>query len=68
MELPYGSEAELHSAVLSLATLLTFSVVGAVVASRHPRNIIGWILCTIGLVVGLGTLASGYAEFWLASG
>src|SRR4028119_2166242 len=66
--LAYGGEAELDSAILSLATLLTFSVVGAVVASRHPRNTIGWIFCTMGLVVGLNTLAGGYAEYWLASG
>jgi signal transduction histidine kinase len=66
--LPYGSEAELDSAVLNLATVLTFSVVGAIIASRHPRNAIGWIFCGMGLVVGLGTLARGYAEFWLASG
>lgn len=56
-ELPYGGEAELDSAVLSLAMMLTFSVVGAVVASRHPRNTIGWIFCSVGLVVGLSTLA-----------
>jgi hypothetical protein len=66
--LAYGGEAELDSAILSLATVLTFSVVGAVVASRHPRNAIGWIFCTMGLVVGLNTLAGGYAEYWLASG
>jgi hypothetical protein len=66
--LAYGGEAELDSALLSLATLLTFSVVGAVVASRHPRNAIGWIFCSMGLVVGLNTLAGGYAEYWLASG
>src|SRR5215211_5477917 len=66
--LPYGSQAELDSAVLNLATVLTFSVVAAIIASRHPRNAIGWIFCGIGLVVGLGTLARGYAEFWLASG
>jgi MFS family permease len=67
-ELAYGGRAELDVAVHSLATLLTFSVVGAVVASRHPRNAIGWIFCSMGLVVGLNTLAGGYAEYWLASG
>jgi len=46
--------------------VLTFSVVGAIVASRHPRNTIGWLFCTVGLVVGLDTLAWGYAEFWLS--
>ena len=67
-ELTYGSQAELDSAVLSLATVLTFSVVGAIVASRHPRNAIGWIFCSIGLEVGIQALATGYAEYWLASG
>jgi hypothetical protein len=33
-ELPFGSEAEIGSAVLNLVTLLTFSVVGAIVALR----------------------------------
>ena len=66
--LTYGSEAELHSAVLNLATVLTFSVVGAIIASRHPRNAIGWIFCGMGLVVGLNVLAHGYVESWLASG
>ena len=68
VELTYGSEAELDSAVLNLATVLTFSVVGAIIASRHPRNAIGWIFCGMGLVVGLNVLAHGYVESWLASG
>src|SRR5215218_9242641 len=66
--LPYGSEAELDSAALNLATVLTFSVVGAIIASRHPRNAIGWIFCGMGLVVGLNVLAHGYIESWLAGG
>jgi len=64
-ELPYGGAID---TVFTLATWLPFSIVGAIVASRHPHNTIGWIFCTIGLVVGLSTLVSGYAEFWLASG
>jgi signal transduction histidine kinase len=68
VELTYGSEAEVVNAVLSLVTVLTFSVVGAIVASRHPRNTIGWLFCSMGLVVGLSALAGGYAEYWLASG
>ena len=62
---PYGGAGD---AVLTLAIWLPFSIVGAIVASRHPRNPIGWIFCTIGLVVGLSHLASGYAQYWLASG
>ena len=68
VELTYGSTAELGSVVLNLVTVLTFSVVGAIVASRHPRNTIGWLFCSVGLVVGLSALAGGYAEYWLASG
>ncbi len=63
--LPYGGTVD---AVFTLATWLPFSVVGAIVAARHPRNTIGWLFCSIGLVLGLSTLATGYAEFWLTSG
>ena len=68
LELPYGSAGAADSVVFTLATVLTFTVVGAVVASRHPRNPIGWIFCSVGLVEGFDTLARGYAEFWLVSG
>jgi hypothetical protein len=66
--LPYGSEAFLAGAIYNLATLLPFSVVGAIVASRHPHNAIGWIFCGVSLVVALDTLAGGYAEFAIESG
>ncbi|MBA2712562.1 MAG: hypothetical protein H0U55_03280, partial [Rubrobacteraceae bacterium] len=67
-ELPYGGEAEPGNVVSSLVTILTFSVVGAIIVSRQPRNTIGWIFCSIGLLVDLSTLAGGYAEYWLESG
>ncbi len=66
--LAYGDEAELGNVFLTLATVIAFSVVGAIIASRHPRNAIGWIFCGMGLVVGLNVLAHGYVESWLASG
>ena len=56
------------ASAIPLATLLPFPVVGAIVAARHPRNAIGWIFCGVGLLVGLNTLAHGYADYWLASG
>ena len=65
LELPYNSTLDV---VVALAIWLPFSVVGAIVASRHPRNPIGWIFCTTALVIGLGHLANGYAEYWLAGG
>src|SRR5215203_6857351 len=55
-------------AVFVLATILTFSVVGAIVASRQPRNAIGWIFCGIGLVVSLNSLSGSYVEYRLAGG
>ena len=55
-------------AVFYLATVLTFSVVGAIIASRQPRNAIGWIFCGIGLVVGLNSFTGSYAEYRLAGG
>src|SRR5215204_4052121 len=67
-QLTYESEADPFSVIVSLVTLLTFSVVGAIIASRQPRNAIGWIFCSIGLVVGLNSITGGYAEYRLAGG
>jgi hypothetical protein len=55
-------------AVFALATILTFSVLGAMIASRQPHNAIGWIFCGIGLVVGLNSPSVSYAEYRLAGG
>jgi hypothetical protein len=56
------------NAFFYLATVLTFSVVGAIIASRQPRNAIGWIFCGVGLVMGINSLAGGYAEYRLSGG
>jgi MFS family permease len=47
------------------ALVLVFSGVGALIASRHPGNPMGWIFLGVGMAVGLGTLASSYAEYWV---
>src|SRR5215213_4736116 len=47
---------------------LAFSVVGAIIASRQPRNAIGWIFGSVGVTIGFSSFAGDYAEFWLASG
>jgi uncharacterized integral membrane protein len=41
------------SDVLVSIAFLDFVPVGALIASRHPGSAIGWILCTIGLLVGV---------------
>ena len=66
--LQVGGETDDSSVVTDLGTLLVFSVVGAIIASRQPRNAIGWIFCGVGVTVGLNSFAGDYAEFWLASG
>jgi hypothetical protein len=65
---PFGGETGDSSVVANLVTLLTFSVVGAIIASRHPRNTIGWLFCSVGVTIGLNSFAGDYAEYWLASG
>ncbi len=67
-DLPFGGETDDGSVVADLVTLLTFSVVGAIIASRHPRNTIGWLFCSVGVTIGLNSFVGDYAEFWLASG
>jgi len=66
-DLPLG-ETDDGSVVADLVTLLTFSVVGAIIASRHPRNAIGWLFCGVGVTIGLNSFVGDYADFWLASG
>jgi hypothetical protein len=67
-DLPFGGETADVSVVANLLTLLTFSVVGAIIASLHPRNAIGWLFCSVGVTVGLNSFAGDYAEYWLAGG
>jgi hypothetical protein len=67
-DLPFGGETGDSSVVANLVTLLTFSVVGAIIASLHPRNTIGWLFCSVGVTIGLNSFAGDYAEYWLAGG
>src|SRR5215204_2233014 len=58
-----------YDGLVTLSVLaLAFSVVGAIIASRQPRNAIGWLFCGVGVTIGLSSFAGDYAEFWLASG
>jgi hypothetical protein len=49
-------------AAFEAALLVLMGVIGAVVASRQPRNVVGWILCTIPL--SLGVLILSAHAFW----
>jgi hypothetical protein len=46
-----------------LLTLLTFSVVGLMIATRRPGNAIGWLLLGIGLAWGVAN--STYSDYGL---
>jgi hypothetical protein len=67
-DVSFRGERNDASVFANLVTLLTFSVVGAIIASRHPRNNIGWLFCSVGVTIGLNSFAGDYVEFWLASG
>jgi hypothetical protein len=48
------------------AITLVFSAVGALIASRHPGNAIGWLFLGAGVAAGIGAVASSYADLWVA--
>ena len=49
-----------YDTVLYALSNATFAVAGALIALRHPRNPIGWLLCANGTQVALTDLAQGY--------
>ena len=65
----YGIQAREATTVQLIATLslvgsmLAFIVSGALIVSRQPRNIVGWLLMIPGLVLPASTLATN----WLGS-
>ena len=48
--------------VVFVVVLLVFGLVGAVVASRMPRNPIGWLFLVLALLEGVYELSAGYAR------
>jgi hypothetical protein len=52
---------------LASALLLAFPIVGALIASRHPRNPIGWIFLADGLLWFLTGLMDYYSIYGVAS-
>ena len=49
----------------AIAFSIMFSLVGAVVAARSPRNLIGWLLCAEGVQTAIQSLVFEYAIFTL---
>ncbi len=59
------SFVEFGAAFNTAAIAITFSTIGALVASRRSENPIGWIMCAGGLVVALGSLTDAWAVYSL---
>jgi hypothetical protein len=53
--------------VVFAVSFLAYPTVGAFVASRRPKNLIGWILCVIGLLFGAQGFAVAYAGYVLSA-
>ncbi len=51
--------------ILSAAFLMVFAGMGALIASRRPRNPVGWLLCLVALLSLTGDLALEYAYYGL---
>jgi hypothetical protein len=52
--------------VVSFMPFLAFPLVGALIASRHPRNWVGWILLADGLLWTFGSVLDTYNALGLA--
>jgi hypothetical protein len=55
------------AAVLFTALVLSFSTVGALIATRRPQNTVGWIMLVAGFALGAMLLTGGYVDFSLAA-
>ena len=58
---PAGSAVDF--ALQSLPFMLAASTLGALIVSRHPRNLVGWLLCYCALVLALTDALQHYTVF-----
>ena len=56
----------LREAAIAVA-LLSYPVVGALIAARQPHNLVGWVLCAAGLCSSLGLASDAYADYALVT-
>ena len=65
----YPSSEDLTSNAVNFAILIlfvaTFETVGALIASRRPRNPIGWVFCGMGLTLVVAVFFENYAQYAL---
>ena len=46
-------------------TAISYAPVGALIASRHPENPVGWLLCLYGLAISFSHFGAEYATYAL---
>ncbi len=63
-----GDRLEVERDVFIWAITLVFTVAGHVVATRQPRNPIGWIFLGGGVSAALARLSGAYGDYWLDTG
>ncbi len=63
---PWSSSEILSNDLFALA-MFSFPVVGVWIASRRPRNAIGWILLADGLAWALSAVAGSYVQYGLVT-
>ena len=56
-----GSVGGIVLHLLYALTVVLLAIMGALIASRHPRNLIGWLCCAWGLLFAAEMFASEYA-------
>jgi hypothetical protein len=61
LQLLGGRTADLQALFFVLA-FSAYATVGAVVASRRPRNPIGWVFLGVGVLTAIGSLGESYSE------
>ena len=63
--LPEEREPFLVSIVVLDVLVVLYGTLGALIASRHGRNLIGWIFCFVAVSLAILSSASGYADYAL---
>jgi MFS family permease len=63
--LPDGREPMLIPIIVQGGLVILYGTLGALIASRRPRNPIGWIFCAMAAALGLLSAAYGYADYAL---
>jgi hypothetical protein len=51
----------------AVTVLLAFPLVGALVASRHPSNVVGWLLLAVGACLTANLIGESYARYALVT-